>query len=190
MPSRRGQGLSRHVGHYIGNEIDNARRKGGDSFAVETMVQLLKGDHLDDQMAALAWLGKQSFVASNKIAVAGVSFGGIQTILGVEKAKYCAAIDAAGAAQSWAKAPQLHQLMLHAVKNAKAPIFFFQAENDYDSCSNPSTISRDEESPQKISSEDLMHLMEKQFRMDMPLVTLEVQYGQKMPLFFCISTVK
>ncbi|MBA2649356.1 MAG: prolyl oligopeptidase family serine peptidase [Legionella sp.] len=132
MPSRRGQGLSRHVGHYIINEIDNARNKGGDAFAVDMMVQLLKGDHLNDQMAALAWLRKQSFVASNKIAVAGVSFGGIQTVLGVEKANYCAAINAAGAAQSWSKAPQLHKLMLHAVKNAKAPIFFFQAGNDYD----------------------------------------------------------
>ena len=132
MPSRRGQGLSRNVGHYIGDEIESARKKNGNSSAVETMVKLLKGDHLDDQMAALTWLRKQSFVTTNRIAVAGVSFGGIQTILGVENAQYCAGIDAAGAAQSWSKAPQLQRLMLYGVKNAKAPIFFFQAKNDYD----------------------------------------------------------
>ncbi|WP_131775115.1 alpha/beta hydrolase family protein [Legionella anisa] len=131
MPSRRGQGLSRNVGHYIGNEIENARKKRGEFFAAETMVQLLKGDHLNDQMAALNWLRKQNYVATNQIAVAGVSFGGIQSILGVEKVQYCAGIDAAGAAQSWSKAPQLQKLMLQSVKNAKAPIFFFQAKNDY-----------------------------------------------------------
>lgn len=132
MPSRRGQGLSRDVGHYIGDDIDTARRKKDDSFAVKTMVRLLKGCHLDDQMAARAWLQKQPFVDTHKIAVAGVSFGGIQTLLGVEKTSYCAGIDAAGAAQSWAKAPPLQKLLIHAAQNAKAPIFFFQAENDYD----------------------------------------------------------
>ena len=131
MPSRRGQGLSRNIGHYISNDIENARKKNGDSFAIETMVKLLKGDHLNDQMAALAWLQKQRFVATNRIAVAGVSFGGIQTILGVAQGQYCAGIDAAGAAQSWSIAPKLQKLMLHSVNNSKAPIFFFQAENDY-----------------------------------------------------------
>lgn len=131
MPSRRGQGLSHNVGHYIGNEIENARKKGGDLYAAEIMVQLLKGDHLNDQMAALNWLRKQSYVATNQIAAAGVSFGGIQTILGVEKVQYCAAIDAAGAAQSWSKAHQLQKLMIQSVKNSKTPIFFFQAKNDY-----------------------------------------------------------
>lgn len=131
MPSRRGQGLSRNVGDYIGDEIEKAREKGGDSFAAETMVQLLKGDHLNDQIAALNWLQKQGYVATNQIAVAGVSFGGIQSLLGVEKIPYCAGVDAAGAAQSWSKAPQLQKLMIQSVKKAKAPIFFFQAKNDY-----------------------------------------------------------
>jgi dienelactone hydrolase len=132
MPSRRGQGLSRNAGRYIGNEIEVALKKEGNTFAVETMVQLLKGEHFNDQMAALAWLRKQSYVATNQIAVAGVSFGGIQAVLGIGTGRYCAGIDAAGAAQSWSMAPQLQTLMLRAVKNAKAPVFFYQAENDYD----------------------------------------------------------
>jgi dipeptidyl aminopeptidase/acylaminoacyl peptidase len=92
----------------------------------------LETDHLDDQFAALAWLRKQSFVQPSRIAVAGNSFGGIETVLGVERGGYCAGIDSAGGAQSWAQAPELQTLMTRAVRNAKAPIFFFQAANDFD----------------------------------------------------------
>src|SRR6266576_350870 len=41
-------------------------------------------------------------------------------------------IDSAGGAQSWAQAPELQSLMTRAVRNAKAPIFFFHAANDFD----------------------------------------------------------
>jgi carboxymethylenebutenolidase len=71
-------------------------------------------------------------VRSTRIAVAGNSFGGIETVLGAEKADYCAAIDASGGAQSWAQSPELQERMIRAVKNARAPVFFFQAANDYD----------------------------------------------------------
>jgi len=64
--------------------------------------------------------------------VAGNSFGGIETVLGVERGGYCAGIDSAGGAQSWAQAPELQSLMTRAVRNAKAPIFFFQAANNFD----------------------------------------------------------
>jgi len=60
------------------------------------MVQLLETDHLDDQLAALEWLRKQPFVDQRRIAVAGNSFGGIETILRAEREGYCAAIDSAG----------------------------------------------------------------------------------------------
>jgi len=92
------------------------------------MVRLLETDHLDDQLAALGWLRKQGFVQPDRIAVAGNSFGGIEAALGAERRNYCAAIDSAGGAQSWAEAPELQALMTRAV----APIFFFQAANDYD----------------------------------------------------------
>jgi carboxymethylenebutenolidase len=97
-----------------------------------TMVRLLETDHLVDQLAALEWLQRQSFVETARIATAGNSFGGIETVLGAERANYCAAIDASGGADSWAAAPQLRVLMVRAVRNSRAPIFFFQAENDYD----------------------------------------------------------
>jgi dienelactone hydrolase len=128
-PYRRGQGLS--AGPYIGDEIDKADKQGGLAAGAATMVRLLETDHLDDQLAALAWLRTQAFVNPKAIAVAGNSFGGIETVLAAERESVCAAIDSAGGAQSWALAPVLRTRMTRAVRNAKAPIFFFQAENDW-----------------------------------------------------------
>jgi len=96
------------------------------------MVRALETDQLKDQVAAYDWLRTQSFVDPQRIAVAGDSAGGIQAVLGAERIQYCAAIDAAGAAELWASTPELQQRMITAVRNSQAPIFFFQAENDHD----------------------------------------------------------
>jgi carboxymethylenebutenolidase len=131
-PYRRGQGLSASAGPYIGDQIAAAEKKGGISAGAAAMVRLLETDHLNDQLSALAWLRKQGFVQSNRIAVAGNSFGGIETVLGAERGNYCAAVASAAGAQSWTSAPELQSLMSRAVRNATVPIFFFQAANDYD----------------------------------------------------------
>lgn len=131
-PYRRGQGLSASAGKFIGDEIAAATKAGGLTSGAATMVHLLETDHLNDQLAALAWLRTQKFVNPDQIAVAGNSFGGIETVLGAEHASYCAAIDSASGAQSWAQAPELQSLMRRSVRNSRSPIFFFQAENDYD----------------------------------------------------------
>jgi dienelactone hydrolase len=94
MPYRRGQGLSASAGPYIMDEVEAARKDGGTAAAAATMTRLLKTNHLNDQLAALAWLKKASFVESSRIAVAGNSFGGIETVLGAEKGSYCAAVEA------------------------------------------------------------------------------------------------
>jgi dipeptidyl aminopeptidase/acylaminoacyl peptidase len=131
-PWRRGQGLSEAAGPYIMDDINAARTKEGISAAAAVLVRRHETDQLDDQLAGLAWLRAAAFVAHGRIAVAGNSFGGIQTVLGVERADYCAGIDMAGGAQSWKLSPPLQAVMTRAVRNARAPIFFFQAENDYD----------------------------------------------------------
>ena len=131
-PYRRGQGLSASAGKYIGDQISASTKKGGLAAGAVTMVHLLETDHLDDQLAALAWLRTQKFVRADRIAVAGNSFGGILTVFGAERGSYCAAINSAGGAQSWADAPLLQTTMARSVRNARAPIFFFQAANDYD----------------------------------------------------------
>ena len=83
-PYRRGQGLSASAGPYIGDQIAKATKDGGISAGAATMVRLLETDHLNDQLSALAWLRKQSFVQADRIAVAGNSFGGIESVLGAE----------------------------------------------------------------------------------------------------------
>jgi carboxymethylenebutenolidase len=131
-PYRRGQGLSSAAGPFIGDQIDVAQKNGGIRAGAATMVRLLETDHLKDQLAALAWLRTQNFVQPDRIAVAGNSFGGVEAVLGAETASYCAAIDSAGGAQSWAVAPELQAVMIRAVRTSRAPVFFFQAANDYD----------------------------------------------------------
>jgi dienelactone hydrolase len=130
-PYRRGQGLSASAGAYIGDQIEAAKKTGGLAAGAAAMIRLLETDHLNGQLAALAWLRKQPFVRADHIAVAGNSFGGIETVLGAEKGDYCAAVASAAGAQSWAAAPELHSVMTRAVRNANIPIFFFQAANDY-----------------------------------------------------------
>ncbi|MFA6235841.1 MAG: prolyl oligopeptidase family serine peptidase [Bacteriovorax sp.] len=150
MPYRRGQGLSSQSGVYIGDEITKAGKSGTEKAAASTMIRLLKGEQLDDQIAALNWLKGQKFVQAKIIAVAGNSFGGIETILGAARETYCAAVDASGGAESWAKASELQILMKDSVRNSKSPILFFQAENDYD-LSPSKTLSLEMKSIGKIS---------------------------------------
>jgi len=130
-PYRRGQGTSSDAGPYVMDEIEAARARGGRELAARTAARLLSTEQLQDQLAALEWLKQQPFVRPTQIAVMGNSFGGIETVLGAEHAAYCAAVDAAGAAESWEGAPDLQRIMLQAVQQTTVPIFFFQAENDY-----------------------------------------------------------
>ena len=92
-------------------------------------VRLLEADQLSDHMAAFEWLRQQGYVLPGRAATMGNSFGGIITVLAAERIGYCAAVDAAGGAQSWS--PELRTRLVAAVKNSQAPIFFFQAENDF-----------------------------------------------------------
>jgi carboxymethylenebutenolidase len=131
-PWRRGQGLSETAGAYIMDDIKATWEEVGLAAAAAVLVRRHETDQLDDQLAGLAWLRSTAFVARGRIAAAGDSFGGIQTVLGVERADYCAAIDMAGGAQSWKLNVPLQAVMTRAVRNARAPIFFLQAENDFD----------------------------------------------------------
>ena len=143
MPYRRGQGLSEKAGPYIGDEIDQAERTGGAVAGARVMLQRLQGDQLNDQLAALAWLKQQKWVSQKQIAVAGNSFGGIETILALAHEPFCAAVDASGGAESWEKSPDLQKVMKATVRSARSPVLFFQAENDFNV------------SPSKVLSEEM-----------------------------------
>ncbi|MEZ4272846.1 MAG: prolyl oligopeptidase family serine peptidase [Myxococcota bacterium] len=131
MPYRRGQGLSSSSGEYIRDEIHKAAQKGMAN-ADQALLRLMTQEHLSDQLAALKWLEGQSFIDKSRIAAFGNSFGGIQTLLGAANANYCAGISASAAAQSWGKAPLLRDELNRAITKSRAPLFIFQAANDYD----------------------------------------------------------
>lgn len=92
-------------------------------------VHALETDQFSDHLAAFEWLRRQSFVAAGRVATMGNSFGGIITVLAAERIPYCAVVDAAGGAETWS--PELRARLARSVRQSQAPIFFFQAENDY-----------------------------------------------------------
>ena len=92
-------------------------------------VHVLETDQFSDHLAAFEWLRRQGFAASGRVATMGNSFGGIISVLAAERIAYCAAVDAAGGAETWS--PELRARLVPSVRASQAPIFFFQAENDY-----------------------------------------------------------
>ena len=132
-PSRRGQWLSSNTGHYILDSLDVIERSRGKAARDTLLVQLMLGEQLDDVRAALAWLRQDRSVRTDRVVIAGNSFGGIVTVLASASVRgLYAAVSFAGAAQTWAGSPALQAAMTGAATHARIPIFFGQAENDYD----------------------------------------------------------
>jgi len=125
VPHRRGQGRSPNDSY-----VESLRAQG------MAGAIALHETHLEDQLAALGYLKQLSDVDAQRIAVAGCSYGGIQTVLALEanaeqKLGLRAAIDFAGGAMSW-RSSVLRARMVKAVRTATIPVLFIQAENDYD----------------------------------------------------------
>jgi dienelactone hydrolase len=126
VPHRRGQGLS--PGPYISDVVAQARPEQQNQVVVDQLVA-----QADDVIAALMLLLGRSEVDSRRTALAGCSYGGIETLLVAERdVPIRSAVDFAGAAESWASNPILQARLLEAVQQARVPIFFLQAMNDYD----------------------------------------------------------
>jgi carboxymethylenebutenolidase len=127
VPHRRGQGRS--PGAYIMDQLNVATAPEQRS----RMLVALNEVHLHDQLAALAYLRSIPYVDQNRLVVMGASFGGIQTMLAVERRYgYRVAVDCSGAAQTWRESPDLRTRLTAAASKATIPVFFLQAENDYD----------------------------------------------------------
>jgi carboxymethylenebutenolidase len=130
IPHRHGHGLS--PGDYI-VDLQNkfAQEHPNDRQAIwQEQVRLLDL-YNPDVMASVAWLKEQPYVDGNRIIMSGCSYGGIQTLLTVEKGLGVRGfIPFAPAAMSWANL-KLRERLLASVGNAKAPLFLLQAQNDY-----------------------------------------------------------
>ena len=125
VPHRRGHGRSPH-----NSFVESLRSQGLGGLIA------LHETHLADQLAGLVYLKQRPNVDPQRIAVAGCSYGGIQTLLALEanaeqKLGSRAAIDFAGGAMSW-RSSSLRARMISAVRKATIPVLFIQAENDYD----------------------------------------------------------
>jgi carboxymethylenebutenolidase len=127
VPHRRGQGRS--PGPYIMDQLRTATS----ASQRDLMLVTLHEEHLLDQLAALAYLQSLPYVDRRRLAVMGFSFGGIQTMLAAERGTgYRVAVNCSGAAQTWQRSPDLQRRLTSAARKAVIPVFFLQAQNDYD----------------------------------------------------------
>jgi carboxymethylenebutenolidase len=136
VPHRRGQGLSAAAGEYISDAWNRSGRQPA------KIVELLDAQ-VADVAAAVAFVRRLPYVDGARVALAGCSFGGIQTLLAAERdLGLRAAIDFAGGAIIWARTPPLQERMKRAARAARVPVFFLQAENDFDTA--PSRVLSEE----------------------------------------------
>jgi dienelactone hydrolase len=128
-PIRRGHGYSK--GRYIGDVIDQTEAREGLEAAHRLVVHLLETEQLDDQLAGLAYVKQMAFVDSSRLAVAGCSYGGIQTLLGAKKnVGYKAAISISPAALSWAHNTFLQKRLIQSLQDINIPVLLLQPARD------------------------------------------------------------
>ena len=128
-PIRRGHGYSK--GRYIGDVIGQTEAREGLEAANRLVVHLLETEQLDDQLAGLAYVKQLAFVDSSRLAVAGCSYGGIQTLLGAEKnVGYKAAISISPAALSWAHNTFLQKRLIQSLQDINIPVLLLQPARD------------------------------------------------------------
>jgi dienelactone hydrolase len=124
-PMRRGHGDSE--GPYIMDQLRRAEGHGAPALA----VRLMDGEHLNDQLAGLAYVKALPYVDSRRLVVAGCSFGGIQTLLAAERgAGYRAAAAISPGALSWNGNTLLRDRLVAAVRKTEFPVFIIQPPKD------------------------------------------------------------
>jgi len=124
-------GHGRSPGAYIGDLQKQIRTQVRDPAVRDRRIVALQDVYNRDVAGAVAWLMRQPDVDRNRVAMTGVSYGGIQTLLTAEKGLGIRAFMAfAPGAMTWSN-PAVRARLEHAVRNAKAPLFLAQAKNDY-----------------------------------------------------------
>jgi carboxymethylenebutenolidase len=128
-PVRRGHGYSK--GRYIVDVMQQTLKAEGAEAARRVVVQLLETEQLDDQLAGLRYAKQLAFVDPNRIAVAGCSYGGIETLLGAERnVGYKAAISISPAGLSWNQNPFLQERLIKSVRGITIPVLLLQPPKD------------------------------------------------------------
>lgn len=92
----------------------------------------------EDVVAALRHLEGRPEIDTGHIGVMGSSFGGTVTLLAAAACdRFRCAVEFAGAAMNWERAPGLRATMHAAAGRLTRPIFFLQAANDYSTAPTP-----------------------------------------------------
>jgi carboxymethylenebutenolidase len=128
-PHRRGHGVApgAHFEDELGPELVRLPR----ADAIEALIRAHER-RLEDTLAALRWLAEQPFVDAERVALSGVSHGGIQTLLAAEAGAGASAyVPFAPGATGWDGNPELQARLLLAAERAERPIFLIQAANDH-----------------------------------------------------------
>jgi dienelactone hydrolase len=129
VPHRRGHGRS--PGDHFADALRRDAAGQTRGRAIRSLIELHER-HLRDTLAAAGWLARERFVDPGRMAMSGVSHGGIQTLLAAEAGGGMRAyVPFAPAAIGWPGNPELHDRLRRAVRRAEAPIFLLQAENDH-----------------------------------------------------------
>jgi carboxymethylenebutenolidase len=125
-PMRRGHGDSE--GRYILDELQRETPGSGSGL----LVRLMEGEHLDDQLAGQRFLRSLPYVDQTRLAVAGCSYGAVQTLLAAERgAGYKAAVAISPAAGNPSRHTELQARLVRAVRKIEIPVFLIQPPKDY-----------------------------------------------------------
>jgi len=131
IPDRHSSSQSRGV--VNGGELaDQLRAEEKDPTAVNRRAVEFYESHNKDVLASVEFLKAQSFVDENRVVMAGSASGAVQALLAAEKDTGVRAfvVFSPGAA-SWKENPLLQAMLRRSARNAKAPIFVIQAQNDF-----------------------------------------------------------
>lgn len=128
-PVRRGHGDSE--GEYILDRIKLTARMQGRGAAGRLTAELLATEQFRDQLSGLVFAAKLPVVDSDRIVVAGCSFGGIQSLLGaINGVGYRASISISPAALSWDQGEPLRRLLTQTVGRIDIPVLLIQPAKD------------------------------------------------------------
>ena len=133
FPFRRGLGPSAGQGEAVLDRLAREGQARGDEARMRLMAELLATEQLQDVLGSVDYIRSRAEVDPERVAIFGHSFGGILGVLAAERSVGLrAVVSAATAAQNWAAGPGVRDLLRASARNARIPIFLFQAANDYD----------------------------------------------------------
>jgi len=132
LPCRRGLGLSTGQGVTALEQLNREGLSPGDTNYARRSTELLERNELADVRAAIAALRARPDVDASRVAVTGMSYGGVLTLMSAESdSTIRAAVAFAPAAMNWGWNAPLREHLLAGARRTRVPVLVVQAENDW-----------------------------------------------------------